>query len=104
MCATEPRLRIGRDRVTKEAAVREPRQSRFRLVTARVRRLRYGPDPVLRKRPVWLGLASQRAEQRAAAVEAVDAVRQESLRRFPDWLNRSSISRAIGGAKRGGGR
>ena len=75
----EPRRRICRDDVAQEAAVREPRQPLERIVPTRVVRRGHRADPVLRCFAILLQLSPQPADQRATAVEAIDARGGERL-------------------------
>ncbi len=61
------------DRVAEKRAVVEPRQARLRFVASGVGGGDDGADPVLGTFAVALRLVAQTVDQRAAAVEAVDA-------------------------------
>ena len=97
----EPPDRIGLHRVAEEATVGEAREALVRIVSTGISREGDGPDPVLRKDAVLLGLSAQPSDERSASIEAVDPGRQQALgahtvsdRRVAslDATNRSSMS------------
>ena len=79
MGCPEPARRVLVDRVAQQAPVREPGQALLGVVAAGVPRRGHRADPVLGVVAVTFRIASEPIDQRAAAVEAVDAVRSHSL-------------------------
>jgi hypothetical protein len=77
----EPGPRVGFDCVAQEPSVRQARKALVRIVPARIRRRYDRADPLFGKAPVFLWLAVQAPEQCTAPVEAVNACRQQAMRR-----------------------
>src|SRR5262249_49972310 len=92
----EPALRIVVDRIAEEASVREAREALLRIVPPGVPRRGHGADPVLGMVAVALRLAAQAVDQRASAVEAVDAIHLQKCtthaRSLAEFLSTMSTS------------
>src|SRR5262249_45743025 len=75
----EPAARIGRDGVSGKTPVGEAGEAPPDAVRARIARLGHRAEPVLREERILLRLATEAADERAAAVEATDTGRLERL-------------------------